>query len=229
MVFNLPRDMDETRLSNELAPFGQILDVGILRGETENQAIIQMSKNSDAINANDFLQKVYNLRTSLEQADAQSSAGMREIWIGNLPQTCTQEKIAKHFFIYGEIEFIDMFMFKNFAFVRFFELAAAARALDLGKNIKIDGRPIKLSYADPVRRKESLGNNPNYAFSEKIAKVVLLKFITVSMAPPEESLKSAMIKYGNIKNMLVLESPQDPVIKPHVYIEFETHVYFLLK
>eukprot|EP01022_Parablepharisma_sp_SALTPOND_P033022 TRINITY_DN88060_c0_g1_i1.p2 TRINITY_DN88060_c0_g1~~TRINITY_DN88060_c0_g1_i1.p2 ORF type:complete len:318 (-),score=29.78 TRINITY_DN88060_c0_g1_i1:1365-2318(-) len=222
VIYNLPREVDEARLAQDLAPFGQVLNISITRSDLENQAAVLMARGPDAIQAADFLQKVYGFNARVEQTE---SVGIREIWTGNLAQTVTQEKLYKHFFIYGEIEMIDMFMFKNFAFVRFKEVTAAARALDLAKNVKIDGRPIKISFADPVRRKEALGDSPGYVFNEHTAKALLFKYTTVTMSPPEEAVKGTLNRYGSIKAILTLETPQDPMFKPHIFVEFSTHVF----
>ncbi len=33
---------------------------------------------------------------------------VRELWVGNLPEGITEKKLYSHFFIYGEIENIDI-------------------------------------------------------------------------------------------------------------------------
>ena len=223
--------MDEARLTQELAPFCQILNIGIMPGEVENKVTLVMARANEAAQAADFLQRAYGLNVGMEAPDAGATATsgkMREIWIGNLAQTVTKEKLYKHFFIYGDIESIDMFMFKNFAFVRFKEVAAAIRATELAKTIRIENRLVKISFADPVRRKEALGDMPGYTFGEHNAKALILKYVNSTMALPEENLRAVLSRYGNVKAILVLESvmQQDhpQAYKPHIFVDYNSHV-----
>ncbi len=153
---------------------------------------------------------------------------IREVWIGNLASSVTKGKLYKHFFVYGEIEDIDMFMFKNFAFVKFREVAAACRAHEQARGLRVDGRPIKISFSDHTRRKEAIGDTPGYSLNELNAKAVLLRYKNVSRAPDEELLRSILSRYGSVNVIHVLEIPQDPTFRPHVYVEYFTHVLLML-
>ena len=152
------------------------------------------------------------------------SVKIREIWTGNLASTVTEGKLYTYFFIYGEIERIDMFMFKNFAFVRFKEVAAACRAYELAKGIRIDGRPVKISFSDHTRRKDAIGDLPGYYLTEHNAKALLLKYKSTNTVPPEETLRGILSQYGKLQAINIMEVPQDPNFNPHVYIDFFSHV-----
>jgi len=182
-----------------------------------------MAHGTEAAKANEFLQKKYKLNVKLEQSDF-STAQMRELWVGNLAQTVTQEKLYNRFFIYGEIEVIYMFMSKNFAFIRFKEVAAASRALDSARGTRIDNRPIKISFADPIRRKEALGDMAGYHLSVKSAKGLVMKYAGTTIAPPEDFIKGILGKYGTVKAILIAEVGLRPLTKLRVFVEFSNHV-----
>lgn len=62
---------------------------------------------------------------------------MREIWVGNLPESIAREVLYSHFFVCGEIEDIELLRrpdksFPFYAFVRFKLSNCAKRAYDMG-------------------------------------------------------------------------------------------------
>jgi RNA recognition motif-containing protein len=73
---------------------------------------------------------------------------VREIWVGNLPETITKEVIYSHFFICGEIDEIELLRqnksYPFYAFVRFKLTNCAKRAFDLGQTLEIDGMKLKV-------------------------------------------------------------------------------------
>ena len=219
--------MSEESLASELSGFGKIVNISFAHTDFETQVIIIMAHKSEAMQVSDFLQKKYRFNVQLEDSSS-SSYQMRELWVGNLSSTITQEKLSNRFFIYGELEVIYMFMYKNFAFVRFKEVAAAIRALEAARGIKIDGRSVKLSFADPIRRKEALGDLPGYKFSMKNAKGLVMKYNGTTVTPQEDFIKGLLGKYGNVKALLVGEVGFKPNIRPRVFVEFANHVNRLI-
>lgn len=215
--------MNEESLAYELGQFGKVLNVNLVRTEYEAHATVLMAHGMEASKAMDLLQRKYRLSVQLEQIDTAWSQ-MRELWVGNLSQTVTQEKLWNRFFIYGEIEVVYMFMSNNFAFVRFKEIAAAARALDLARGARIDGRCVKLSFADPVRRREAVGDLPGYRLTPDSAKALVLKYTGSVLTPQEDFLKGMLSKYGSVRAILVAEVDAKPFAKPRVFVEFATHV-----
>ena len=151
---------------------------------------------------------------------------IREIWTGNLAQTVTEAKLYTCFFIYGEIERLEMFMFKNFAFIRYKEVAAALRAHELAKGLRIDGRPVKVAFSDHTRRKDAIGDIPGYSLTELNAKALLMKYGDGPViVPPEEVMKGMLSRYGTVKAVyILLNTQQDPGLRPQVYVDFYTHV-----
>jgi RNA recognition motif-containing protein len=44
---------------------------------------------------------------------SRSDLRVRELWTGNLPESITEKKLYSHFFIYGEIDKIEIVPHKN--------------------------------------------------------------------------------------------------------------------
>jgi len=59
---------------------------------------------------------------------------VRELWVGNLPDSITKETLYSHFFIYGEIEDIELLRQQKpkypHAFIRFKLTNCTKRAFD---------------------------------------------------------------------------------------------------
>ena len=58
---------------------------------------------------------------------------VRELWLGNLPDSINEKKLYSHFFIYGEIEKIEISPHKTYpfyAFIRFKLTSCTSRAFD---------------------------------------------------------------------------------------------------
>jgi RNA recognition motif-containing protein len=67
---------------------------------------------------------------------------VRELWVGNLPEKITEERLYQYFFIHGEIESIELHLTKknNFAFIRFMLTGCAKRAWDQFNGYNLEGR-----------------------------------------------------------------------------------------
>ena len=149
---------------------------------------------------------------------------VREVWVGNLAATVTEAKLYTYFFIYGEIERIDMFMFKNFAFVRFLEVASACRAYEQARGTLIDNYPIKVSYSDHIRRRNAVGDTPGYQLTPKNAKAILLQYKTATVVPPEDIIEDELCKYGRVKSIYIKQIPSNPTFKPQIFADYFMHV-----
>jgi RNA recognition motif-containing protein len=81
---------------------------------------------------------------------------VREIWLGNLPESITKETLYSHFFICGEIEDIELQRhnksYPYYAFVRFKLSSCAKRAFDMGQSLEIDGMKLKVQFSDYNKR-----------------------------------------------------------------------------
>lgn len=83
--------------------------------------------------------------TNTKQRDVK----VREIWLGNLPDSITKETIYSHFFVCGEIEDIEIQRLNKqsytcYAFVRFKLTNCAKRAFDLAQSLEIGGYNVKV-------------------------------------------------------------------------------------
>jgi RNA recognition motif-containing protein len=160
------------------------------------------------------------LGSTLEDGEPQ----VREVWVGNLAYSVTETKLYSYFFIFGEIEGIEMFMFKNFAFIRFKEVNAAIRACEQGKKMIIDGRQIKVTFSDHTKRKDVAGDAPNYKLTEKTAKSLLIQYKTGNVCS-EEVLKNVLGRYGRIKAVFVKPVQPGSYQKPSIYVDYMSHVF----
>ena len=77
-----------------------------------------------------------------------SDVRVRELWIGNLPESITKEQLYSHFFICGEIEEIELLRqnknYPFYAFIRFKLTLCTKRAYDLAQNLEIGGHKLKV-------------------------------------------------------------------------------------
>ncbi len=154
---------------------------------------------------------------------------VREVWVGNLASTVTEAKLYAYFFVYGEIERIDMFMFKNFAFVRFFEVPSACRAYEQARGTLIDNYPIKVSFSDHIRRRNAVGDIPHYVLTPKNARTLLLQYKTASTLPPEDLIEEELSRYGRVKAIYIRQMPSNPDFKPQLFVDYFCHVMSMLQ
>jgi RNA recognition motif-containing protein len=92
---------------------------------------------------------------------------VREIWVGNLPESITKEVLYSHFFISGEIDDIELLRqnksYPFYAFIRFKLSNCAKRAYDLGQSLEIDGMRLKVQFSDYNKRPSTIqGDIPDY-------------------------------------------------------------------
>jgi RNA recognition motif-containing protein len=89
---------------------------------------------------------------------------VRELWVSNLPYDVTKDQIYTIFFVYGEIEKIEIITVKGgapYAFVRFLLTSCTSRAIETN-GTEIDGHKMKVMFSDSSKRPEILGDTPNY-------------------------------------------------------------------
>ena len=144
----------------------------------------------------------------------------REIWIGNLDSTITESVLYRHFFIYGEIERIDTFSFKGFAFIRFCQTSAATRAADNG-NLLIEGRNLRIALSNRIKRTDSLGDKPGYDPARNA------KTLRIEYARPGpiqiEGVQEVMNRYGRVKALYVKQMHPESMYRSHMFVDYETH------
>ena len=146
------------------------------------------------------------------------SVKVREIWIGNLPDTITKEILYKTFFIYGEISSIDIHKDKNYAFIKYRLISSASRAYEKCKNSQIDGKILKISFSNSGKKKEIVGDEKNYVLSEKNCKLIHVSLSKNSTIPNENVIREIFEQYGKIKEINTKNT--GPNFRPSIYVEF---------
>ncbi|KAI9311848.1 hypothetical protein BX666DRAFT_1867171 [Dichotomocladium elegans] len=85
---------------------------------------------------------------------AVQNGGSRNVYLGNIDETVTEEKLKQDFADYGEIELVNTLKEKNCAFVNFTSIAAAVRAIE-GIRSKEEYKKFRINYG-----KDRCGNPP---------------------------------------------------------------------
>ncbi|KAI7873540.1 hypothetical protein K492DRAFT_175742 [Lichtheimia hyalospora FSU 10163] len=85
---------------------------------------------------------------------AVQNGGSRNVYLGNIDETITEEKLKQDFSDYGEIELVNTLKEKNCAFVNFTSIAAAVRAIE-GIRAKEEYKKYRINYG-----KDRCGNPP---------------------------------------------------------------------
>jgi RNA recognition motif-containing protein len=80
--------------------------------------------------------------------------GSRNVYIGNIDESITEEKLKHDFSEYGDIELVNTLKEKNCAFVNFTSIAGAVRAID-GIRSKEEYKKFRINYG-----KDRCGNPP---------------------------------------------------------------------
>ncbi|KAI8646172.1 hypothetical protein BD408DRAFT_381102 [Parasitella parasitica] len=76
---------------------------------------------------------------------AVQNGGSRNVYIGNIDDTITEEKLKHDFSEYGDIELVNTLREKNCAFVNFTSIAGAVRAID-GIRTKEEYKKFRINY-----------------------------------------------------------------------------------
>eukprot|EP00826_Nyctotherus_ovalis_P005368 TRINITY_DN1120_c0_g4_i1.p2 TRINITY_DN1120_c0_g4~~TRINITY_DN1120_c0_g4_i1.p2 ORF type:complete len:277 (-),score=65.22 TRINITY_DN1120_c0_g4_i1:1048-1878(-) len=150
-------------------------------------------------------------------------ARMREIWVGNLPSDITEATLYNHFFIYGDVEKIDVFAFKGFAFVRFKLVAAAARAVECANGVLVGNRPVRIAFSDQARRYNAVGDKPGYEPNEYNAKTLYLQYKRDGPIQVEGKMQEVLNRYGRVKALYIKQTLPNSYMKPYLYVDYVTH------
>lgn len=121
-----------------------------------------------------------------------SDLKVREIWIGNLPESITKDILYSHFFICGEIEEIELLRqnknqgYPFYAFVRFMLTSCTKRAYDLAQNLEINGYKVKVQFSDFNKRPQTIvGDVPGYDLTMENCKTLFVAFSVNSRLPDQ--------------------------------------------
>jgi RNA recognition motif-containing protein len=85
---------------------------------------------------------------------AVQNGGSRNVYLGNIDETITEDKLRQDFGEYGDIELVNTLKEKNCAFVNFTSIASAVRAID-GIRSKDEYKKFRINYG-----KDRCGNPP---------------------------------------------------------------------
>jgi len=144
---------------------------------------------------------------------------VREIWVGNLPNSITEQSLYNQFFIFGEISRMETHFQpdKNFAFIKYKLAASASRAYEKGKNMNLSGNIIRVSFSDSGKRKDIVGDESGYELNEKTCKMLHISLNRNSPVANENILKELFRKYGTVKGMHIKNQIG---FRPTVYLEY---------
>lgn len=119
-------------------------------------------------------------------AMAVQGGASRNVYIGNIDEAVTEDKLRHDFAEYGEIELVNTLREKNCAFVNFTNIANAIKAIDGIKNNE-EYKRFRINYG-----KDRCGNPPRNASAQGVP--VGLGMMTGTSAPSSRVVSSAIPK-----------------------------------
>jgi len=93
-------------------------------------------------------------------AKAVQNKASRNVYLGNINDTITEEKLKQDFSEYGEVELINIIPYKSIAFVNFTDILSAVKAVEGIQNNE-DYKNFKIGYG-----KDRCGNPPRERFKK---------------------------------------------------------------
>ena len=150
---------------------------------------------------------------------------VREVWIGNISPATDKQLLYDAFKNYGIIEGIEMFSSKGFAFIKYRKVVCATRAYELADGIIVDGRPVKVAFADPTRRIDIVGDslspeNPNFnPIDDDNFKNLFLGYSHSAVVPSEAKLREVFSRYGRVKRISIRQATS--ITRPYAFVDFE--------
>ena len=118
-----------------------------------------------------------------------------------------------------------MFSSKGFAFIKYRKVVCATRAYELADGIIVDGRPVKVAFADPTRRIDIVGDslvpeNPNFnPIDDDNFKNLFLGYSHSAVVPPEAKLREVFSRYGRVKRISIRQATS--TTRPYAFVDFE--------
>ncbi|CDW71098.1 rna binding motif-containing zinc finger [Stylonychia lemnae] len=156
-----------------------------------------------------------------------SDVRVRELWLGNLPENITEKVLYSHFFIYGDIEKIELNQHKSYpyyAFVRFKLTSCTSRAYDQSSNqLEINGFKIKVQFSDYNKRPEIVGDLAGYDCTFQNCTTLFVAFIVNSQLPSQEKLEEVFQKYGKVRAIYMKQTSPNTQYRPHAFIDYYDH------
>ena len=118
-----------------------------------------------------------------------------------------------------------MFSSKGFAFIKYRKVICTTRAYELADGIIVDGRPVKVAFADPTRRIDIVGDsiipeNPNFnPIDDDNFKNLFLGYSHSAVVPPEAKLREIFSIYGRVKRISIRQATY--TTRPYAFVDFE--------
>jgi RNA recognition motif-containing protein len=149
---------------------------------------------------------------------------VREVWVGNIAQNTEKQGLFEAFKHFGEIEGVEMFSTKGFAFVKFRKVIAATKAYEFGEGTLVEGRSVKITFADPSRRQDIVGDSPvgengNESVPDDGVRSLVLEYPSDGFVPGEGILKEVCSRYGVVKRICIRQGSGN--YRPHAFVDFE--------
>eukprot|EP00887_Chlorella_sp_A99_P007263 scaffold2.g7263.t1 len=128
--------------------------------EFYNSACAQLAKS--ALSQSDFMIGDRNPTVDFAEPSSKESAasGVKQVFVGNLPEGASEERLREAFALFGEIERVhiprprESEAFPRFGFVHFSERLAAMRAVEAPVKPEIDGQPLNVRYGRGDQREQ---------------------------------------------------------------------------
>jgi len=95
--------------------------------------------------------------------------------------------------------------------------------MDHGNGQQIDGRVLKVSYSNHIRRKDFLGDKGEIETTQSNAKTLFLGYHETGGFPTEQQVMEVFSKYGIIKAIYMKQAPPNTFIKSHIFVDYEAH------
>ncbi len=147
---------------------------------------------------------------------------VRELWVGNLPEDIIDRVLYSHFFIYGEIESVEILSSnKTWGFVRYMLVNCASRACEHTNGMDLQGNKIKVIFSDPQRRgEEIIGDKEGYQLNEFNCKTLFVAFCVNTDLPPQTKFEEIFGRFGRIKAIYMKQTTHNTQYRPHAFIDY---------
>ena len=181
--------------------------------------------NNNISNLNN-LNKINNISNSAlpknDENNNNINGGMkvREILVGNLPLSTTENDLYKEFFIFGEISKIELKTIedKKAAYIKYRLVNSAMKALEKNDKMNFKGNLITVSLSNISQRRDIKGNEIGYEINESNCKLIVVclnKSNNLNILN-EEYIVNIFAKFGNIKTVLIKNMNN----KIHIFVEY---------
>jgi pre-mRNA-splicing factor RBM22/SLT11 len=129
----------------------------------ENSELSKQNIKDRYYGVNDPVAKKMLKKMESKELTTPEDPSIKTLYIGNVDERITVQKLESKFYYYGEIKNISIKLNQNCAFIEFTTRDAAESAAEqLHNNLIIDGISLKLSWAKPHREDYSSNPPPGY-------------------------------------------------------------------